>query len=473
MARPVYLSEVLSSPRIVRVDSGPVINQAPPARSRRSELLRGVEWFYYFVPKDNFIGLSEVVPNYLSKFLVCAHIPKVEKTTKMYSAWDSYLEFLNYIRSIPRENWCFFEYIMGQQKQKLYIDVDLSEDYVPIGQHLDVFANNLMEALITRIVDVFQNELDVEFDLTKHLLIFTSHGLNKKSYHIVVDGYCVLNNQENADLLAEILKGIPPEFIEVREGPKKSKKIIDIGMYSSKQQFRLYGSQKPGSGRPKIFLSEFEHQGQYYRHDLGPRDSYNSVERTLLEFSLIFQKSCVTFVDNCHLVTINQLSEEKPLPGGRIRLWSEQGAFDDTRGVNDPEMMKAVLALIPQKINMDIWSISEAGAGIVSLRRRKEGYCDICKRVHENENSYVRVNRYGDVFFYCWREQETGEGRNIRIGNVESNYLKSIVKDHINSIRKQLTRVSPPPGPIVESPFTGSVQKFIQNLATGREPSYF
>ena len=54
-----------------------------------------------------------------------------------------------------------------------------------------------------------------------------------------------MNNHENAALLAEILKTIPPEFIEVQDGPKKKKKIIDIGLYKSTQQLRLFGSQKP------------------------------------------------------------------------------------------------------------------------------------------------------------------------------------------------------------------------------------
>jgi hypothetical protein len=453
-------------------------------RPRKSEMIRGVEWFYYFVPKEHSMGLSEVTPNYKSKFLVCLHRPSNDgKTFKMFAAFDNYLQFLNYIRDIPRENWHFFELILGSVPQKFYMDIDIKEEYVPIGEGIDSFTKRLMECLIGRIEDVFVNYLELHFDFTKNLLLFTSHAQTKRSFHIVVDGYRVANNQENTDLMALVLDTVPEEFIEVQEGPEKGSKIIDIGMYSKKQQFRCYGSRKPEragkQGRPKIFQEEFEFDGKYYRHDFSEIPPMTEANRKVFEFTWLFQKSCVTFVDQCQPVVITEVDTRGDEDDDRIRhrprLWSERGAFDDHRRFDHlitPQMVEKAI----EKVNPEVWSIAEVNGGMIGLRRKMKALCNICEREHEHENAYVSIDpKWGNVYFHCWREIDSGGERFVKIGEVESPYQKIIGEQHVASVIAKLVpkkTVTPPLTPPI-LPFTGSVSKFVRNVSLGKEGSYF
>ncbi len=499
MAKVVYLGNILCSTKGTPPVQYPKLPPAPtvkPSRPRKSQTIRNVEWFYYLVPHEDALGLVDVVPNYERMFLVCGHFPRPEaKPLKMFAAFGTYLEFVNYIRDVPRDLWNFFEVILGSRPQKFYFDIDLKEDYIPIGQHLESFTERLLTILINRIVETFRNVLQVDFQLEKNLLIFSSHGSGKKSFHLIIDGYCVTNHRENSDLMVEILKNVPREYIDVQTGPKKGKKIIDIGMYSSKQQFRLYGSQKPdnnGPGRPKIFVSEFEHEGKWYRHqfDCPPMSER---DRTMFEFTLIFQKSCVTFVDHCQVVTVNKSSDldESDDVGiwHRPRLWSERGAFDESDRYLTPLAMSQALEIVQSKVNLEVWSIGETQNGMIALRRKRPAHCPICEREHENENAFASVNgKWGQVRFHCWREIDTSGPRKngFLIGDVESGFLKLVVEQHIESVRRKMFKNPPvvqkieqPTPPVVQQfeqpvyPFTGSVKKFVVNLATGRTPSYF
>ena len=178
MARPVYLNEVLYKPQ-VSSPSIPAITQKP----RASQVARGVEWFYFLVPSPGHSSLEDAYPNYKSMFLVCGHFPKSDgQSTKMFAAFNTYLDFINYIKDVPRERWNFFEIIIGSKPHKFYIDIDLKADYIPVGDNLESFTRRLLEILFDRIIYVFTQYLNVNFDLTRNLLLFSSHGPGKKSF---------------------------------------------------------------------------------------------------------------------------------------------------------------------------------------------------------------------------------------------------------------------------------------------------
>lgn len=426
--------------------------------ARRTEIIGGVEWFYFFVPNNETLSLIEATPDYSARFLVCLHLdnPGKKGSTKMYASFKTYLDFLTYIRDIPHEYWNFFEYIMENQRQKPYIDIDLHEDYVPPGYPggIEAFAQRLLNLLISRIVEVFQQK-KLPFEISRNILLFSSHGQTKKSYHLVIDGYFVWNNRENADCIAEILKGIPREFIQTKE----KNNIIDLKLYSSKQQFRLYGSQKAKSRRPKIFIPRFKVNDVWYQHDLPETRGMSEPQKSLLEFSYIFQKSCITFTSNCQPIS----SPLTPLGPSVPSVPSEI----------DSETLKKVLELLPSKLNSEVWGISdrneESGRDIIHLRRKKPAYCVICDRIHDHENAFVSVSRMGDISLHCWRAEES---KGISLGWVETKYLDETSKDHFMSVRERYASYLPVPeisqGPKIrepELPYTGNITKSLRERA--------
>ena len=90
------------------------------------------------------------------------------------------------------------------------------------------------------------NDFNVIIDISTDILIFTSHNENKKSYHIIIDHYYHMNNLEAKAFYNEIISKISPNFT----------KFIDHSVYSSIQQYRIVGSQKVNSNRPKIIKLE-------------------------------------------------------------------------------------------------------------------------------------------------------------------------------------------------------------------------
>ena len=90
---------------------------------------------------------------------------------------------------------------------------------------------------------------------------------------------------------------------------------------------------------------------------------------------------------------------------------------------------------------MEVWAIAEAGVGksIVSLRRKKAAHCNVCDREHEHENAFISIDpRWGNLYFYCWREHDTERSKKIKIGEVETGYNEQIASSHLSSLRRRL-----------------------------------
>jgi hypothetical protein len=380
-------------------------------KARRVETIDGIDWYYYFVPnKDYYSLIDKIGVNEINKkFIVCATLPNVKnekKPTRLFSAYDGVLDFLNIIRKIPKEKWMFFEYIMGDQIQKLYFDIDIDigklvesqiitspENQEHCKQQLDTFSKQLISSLAGRILTVFSQK-GYSIDVAKQILIFSSHSSTKRSFHIVVDSYAVSNCEENASLACEILEPFPDYIIKTR--------ILDPSMYSSKQQLRLYQSQKPGSGRPKIFMDEWYYGDQLIKYP------YPKNINDALRFTTIFQASCITYIDACKIIPIS-IKSENLNKGGKRRLWSEMGTFDNT----DEDLVNDVIIdAICQRADPKMFQIYKLERNrtigtLIALNRRNELigtdiFCTLCNRAHSSIGAFLRVNKHGKVYFYCY-----------------------------------------------------------------------
>lgn len=417
--------------------------------------INGVEWFYHLVPQEDKKFLMGSVPDYQQKFLVSGRLPGANKPIITFAAFDSYLDFLHYLLPIPKSEWNYFEVILGNKSQKFYIDVDLNETVLPSGENLEQFSSDLLTNLIEKIIHTFRNILKLPFELSKNLLIFTSHSAIKKSYHLIVDGYCVSNHTENAEILKYILEDMNTKYITGNQ----NKKIIDISMYSKIQQLRLFGSQKPNSNRPKVFQEKY-----YFRNTLIQYDLSDIPDDPRLQFNAIFQRSCVTFTSYCQKILVKQTEYREETPG--YKSWAEKGAFENYAIF--PTAVKDALKLI----DTTVWDIAEINDGLITLRRKISAKCLICDRVHDNENAFVSVDqKMGGVYFYCWREIRTGGDRVLRLGTVDGLFTNLVSEQHVNSIIEKYS--TPKPLELINKlQYPGSVKIAIEAMKTGRKFSY-
>lgn len=394
-------------------------------KSQKVESISGVDWYYYLVPNEQHFSLSDHIGRDAinRKFIVCLNVPRGEdKVTRMFAAFNSYLDFIHYVKKIPKDRWFFFEVILGEQAQKLYFDIDINVK--DVKEDIDAFTNKLITNLVGRILDTYWQR-NIQLKINENILIFSSHSDKKRSFHVIIDGYAVLNNRENEILASEVLDGFPDDYL----------KFIDISMYSAKQQLRLYQSQKPGSGRPKIFVDKWYYGHQLIEYAYPHLHVPDELTRESLKFTMLFKASCVTVIDNCQIIAvlneepINIYTDEHT---GEPRLWSENGAFDD---MDDTEITYEIIRAITERVDSKlflIYKLDKTMGSLIILKRKKSAYCTLCERVHDSENAFLRINKRGKVYFYCRRNEE----KNKCIADV-SDLLpenKDLCQSHIQSI---------------------------------------
>lgn len=348
------------------------------------ETNRGVNWYPRFLPSYG-MGLMDAVNSeeLKKRLIICMNVPRLvthkgtseEKPERYFSSWPSPTDFLKYIQPVSKENWCFFEYILGEQTQKLYFDVDMALERVKGDP--EKFATDLLDHLVTSILETFI-ERGIVLNLERNILIFTSHSKTKKSFHIVVDGYAVLNHKENFILANEVFETIPDEYLQ----------FIDRGMYSSKQQFRLFQSQKLGSGRPKIFLREWSFRGNPIRSAAA-----DNLADENLKFTSLFLMSCVSYTKACQLLP-PVLKENEQFDRKSLTTANE---------ITD-EIAQAIEERLPQSL-LEIFQVGQVQGSLISLKRKRPANCSICHTnphdKHENDNAFLTINQRGEVRFHC------------------------------------------------------------------------
>lgn len=322
--------------------------------------------------------LSEIPLSELGgKLLVCLH-----KEERMFTVFDSFFDFANYIRPITDPHRCFYEIIIGDFPQKPHFDIELSRK-----DHEDIFdtinPESVKDEVIAALLEVLEGK-GVKLDLTRDVLLYSSHGRDKISFHIVVDNYCHCNNVEAKQLYQKVVAKLPAHLTALRPA------VLDHAVYSKKQQFRMLGSQKFGSGRKKVFHKDWTFRGQpvSYRYVESPENPQH-------EYLMQLESSLVSNTGMCLM----------------LPTFFEEG---DTRPDNyeykeiSPETATRAIQLLADYAGMTPddkrfpYQLLDIKGSIIVLKRLRPSMCRICSRVHENENPFLFVIEE-TVYFHCRR----------------------------------------------------------------------
>lgn len=213
---------------------------------------------------------------------------------RLYTLFDNYIEFAGFHQRYPPADRNFYELAIGDFLQKPHFDLDVKAgDIGNTTLSLDEVGEQLKDTVVEQIIAILA-EKDVRLDIRRDVLIFTSHGntsvSSKRSYHIVINNYCHYNHKEARALYDLVISRFPDSM-------KPFAKFVDVAVYSSKQQFRMLGSQKKDSGRPKRFASSWMYKGQQIDHIYleQPEDSDH-------EFMLQLEESLLTNTASCYLL---------------------------------------------------------------------------------------------------------------------------------------------------------------------------
>jgi hypothetical protein len=245
---------------------------------------------------------------------------------------------------------------------------------------------------------VKEDRMMLQLDPRRDIRVYSSHGPVKRSFHIVLPKYCHKDNIE-AKLFYERVIGCMRGLYT---------KFVDLAVYTRTQQFRLLGSQKAGSSRPKMLMTTIPWDGRGIK--VFKRHHYLDE----------FEDSLVSWAHDADLIPELRVdvktydAKGKEIPGF---TWECVGNLED---------------LIAKYFkDSELFDIRDIRGSIVETTRLKPSYCTMCERTHHGENPYITISERGDAYFYCGRYStidDEGVSRplmNIRLGSIKLTVTKT------------------------------------------------
>src|SRR3990167_11079263 len=357
----------------------------------------GIKWYYRLVEIPEFDGqkksraLLQDISRTEGHLIVCMEVPAQPKNYHMFADFPSYVSFFKHQFGFLPERRCFFEVISGDDPQKSHFDVDLHREKLPEGMTLDSAFESIKDDLLIAIIEGYMT-MGIKLNPEKDILIFTSHGENKRSMHVIITNYCHTDNKEAEEFYRLVMNII--------KNPLINDEIVDKAVYKDNQQFRLVGSQKYGSSRPKTFNEEFCIKGTKYKHIL-PEEPLDDHHKSYL----IFEESLVGSWFTC--IFFPQLAKNK------VKHNFEVPEDIDAKTAKDAIELYGKFVGVSSNSRNFPYKLSGVRGNIVILQRISSSVCPICDRRHDTENPYLLVNN-GSVIFCCRRN----EGKRLFVGHL-------------------------------------------------------
>ncbi len=334
-----------------------------------------------------------------------------------YAAFYAPAQFYKYFANLQSESRKFHEVIFGQARQKPHYDVDVSvaawkESDVPLD--FDAAVALCLENLITSILEVC-SEIGIKVTPTENILLYSSCGRKKASYHVIIDGWASANWQEAGALFGRTRA----KFTEKPFGDKMVS-WLDGAVYKSVQNFRMLWSYKGDEGeerRWKNYVNPYSYLGtEIVQSTEGEADLRASGQIPLLK-SIIFARSLVTFTVSCE--TIPSIYVAKPKPVYPTNRYLSQ------------EAISMAVGLMHKGFGTHCFQLRNIEGTLINLQRMKPSWCPLCERTHQKEHAYMFVTE-GQLFWRCRRlddwESENGikEGakRFHLLGNIEGEVVE-------------------------------------------------
>lgn len=349
-----------------------------------------IRWFHKLNDDGRYKeSLKKCVNKWENKFIVSK---QTENMCRMFACFAHHSAFIDYYANCSESERVLYEVISGQQKQKIYFDLDIEPiSKISLSESI-ILVNQLKKAILEEIPE--SNE--------ENILVFSSNGStikegDKISYHIVLDGFYVKSHLHNKYICERIKNRIDEKF----------KSVVDM-LYSSLQQFRMLSSHKIGK----------EHKKKQLCKDLT---SWTPKREKRLHNIELMEASFITFTYECKLLNI-EIEEKKIIKvNNGVNLTN-----DEYTKLND---------LVEDKLGGAFRLLDNGGkSSLFQLRRiSKCVECIKCKRPHDNEQGYVRVAEDGSVYFYCYRD-ETKESTLIGALPIRSMFDIDVIVDKKDTV---------------------------------------
>jgi hypothetical protein len=307
---------------------------------------------------------------------------------------------ISYLKNLLTFNECLLPF----HPRKMYYDID-----IPSNESSFEKAESIKDDLITSLISHFQFK-----NLSKEVMVTTSHRRNKYSYHILLPLVGI-----NVDLPDELttfgldIKRKWSEYIRnfhidcLNTMPQDSKKYVDTSIYSHFQNFRMLGQNKFNLDNPFIY-SQWKYKDQIIQKYIPEIDFIHHIsEPERLIQKTIFERSCINIFHHQFDGTMVQLKMQMD----QIQKFP-QNSFLDINLSEDPRIIfRRIYPDISDKLNDA--QISESIENRYFNFINVNGYhCPICKRTHEHQNPYLFIKKdhlsgVVGLWFNCRRNKDS------------------------------------------------------------------
>jgi len=332
------------------------------------------------------------------------------KNIQRFILFGDHIDFLNFLYQVPLNKRNFFE-IMLDKAQKPHFDIDIDLDdyhqYTDKSLSFDKEFEHTLSYVVNACKEVFA-QYQLRLDVSKHVVICTSHGEKKRSAHVTIHGFSHTNCVEAKAFYVLVRNAVPIRF----------QRWLDNSVYKPTQNWRLVGNQKSGTMRTKVFQPKWKlyDEGKWRTIEFTPETEY-TVNPAVFQFEITLLQNFVSQMLPSFVDKAGEISTEIV----RLNLYRENGrVWDDEPG--DDETLNKVKELIKQKLGVDKFPLRVLHnyKGMIVFRRNISYTCPVCQVVHQNQNPYCKIDK-GVAWLDCRRSSShtpDGKPKSTYLGRV-------------------------------------------------------
>lgn len=316
-----------------------------------------------------------------------------EKPIKKYAVFRSAYALFRECIQTSIEKRCFFEIIRGGHYQKHYVDIDIDledDKFTEKYPHSIEEKINISKVIVSEYVTAML-KIKPEIQPTD-IMVFNSNSEKKRSYHIIVDRWCFASATQNKEFFQEIMEYIPLPH----------RKYFDNRMYKCIQQFRIFLSTKCGKNRVK---------------NIDPQSTWKCSESITDTFQLLkemFFASLITVTEGtCRVVPLK---------------YKEKIEYVPSRDMENNEL-SACLKLFRKFKDTSNFEVLDLKGTIIPLKRRSPSYCEVCQRLHDNENPFLYLSFDSNLYFNCRRNDNS-----TLIGNILTDINNEMITNEADGL---------------------------------------
>ncbi|KAF9208403.1 hypothetical protein BGZ49_008891 [Haplosporangium sp. Z 27] len=302
--------------------------------------------------------------------------------------------FLKAYSKIPDKEKCFNEQIREGYACSEYYDIDWTlKPSVKDPEEIVQLEQRVFEEFLQQ-----RNQYAPEYPVSKdQCRVLSSSSSTKVSLHIVIPTYTFKNNNQH---MLKFMQDFKTARSKQDQDENSLGDHIDMGVYSKNRSIRCLGSCKRND-MSRRFIRAPWHQ--------------SSVQALDAEFFITSVRPdstevvCQTVANRRSQRQPNQTPQSSTTSGGvspSPQLSLSQAVADAIQGI-----------FVQYKHASQYKMIKYSGGMTFKLKRDCAGQCDVCKRIHDRDNAFLKLGTAGGIYLHCHRSGGTGAA--VEIGKLD------------------------------------------------------